>query len=209
MINIVVIGGGGHAKVVISVLKKINDYRIYGYVSKENCGDILGIPFLGGDEVLPDLVNSQHVQHAVIAVGASVTGQARSEIAELICRLRFSFPTIVSPDSMISCGVKLGEGVFVNDGASIGPDVKIDSFSIINRNSSVDHDSEIGKHVHIAPNATLAGGVIIGDYVQVGIGSTIIENRKIANKVIIGAGAVIIRDCAESTTYIGVPGRAK
>jgi len=41
--KIVVIGGGGHAKVVISILKKLNNFNIVDYTDIENKGEILGI----------------------------------------------------------------------------------------------------------------------------------------------------------------------
>ena len=41
MKKIVVISGGGHAKVVISILKKIGKYNIVGYTDIENRGNIL------------------------------------------------------------------------------------------------------------------------------------------------------------------------
>ena len=34
--KIVILGGGGHAKVIISILKKIDKYEIVGYTDLEN-----------------------------------------------------------------------------------------------------------------------------------------------------------------------------
>lgn len=207
MVDIVVIGGGGHAKVVISVLNKINDYSIYGYVSKESGGEVLGVQYLGTDEILPSLLHVHGVKYAAMGIGFSVPAGARSEIADSIIGMGFEFPPVVSPDSFSSSHVLLDEGVFINDAASIGPDVKIGRFAIVNRCSSVDHDSIIGNFVHIAPNAALAGGVVVGNHVQIGIGAIITEYLEVIDGSIIGAGAVIVKDCHERGTYVGIPGK--
>ena len=53
MSDIIISGGGGHAKVVISILKKINQYNIIGYSSLSNEGNILGVKYLGKDDFSP------------------------------------------------------------------------------------------------------------------------------------------------------------
>ena len=50
--KIILISGGGHAKVIISIIKKMNDFRIIGYTDPDNHGDILGVKYLGGDDLL-------------------------------------------------------------------------------------------------------------------------------------------------------------
>jgi len=42
MDDIVVIGGGGHAKVVIAILRKVRRHRILGYTDLHDHGTLLG-----------------------------------------------------------------------------------------------------------------------------------------------------------------------
>ena len=42
--EIVVVGGGGHAKVVISILRKLEGYRILGYTDLKDNGALIGVP---------------------------------------------------------------------------------------------------------------------------------------------------------------------
>ena len=61
MSDIIIIGGGGHAKVVISILRKINQYNIIGYSSLTNEGDILGLGDNGGAEKTDDEAKKANV----------------------------------------------------------------------------------------------------------------------------------------------------
>jgi UDP-perosamine 4-acetyltransferase len=56
MEKIVVVGGGGHAKVLISILKKNADFEILGYTDLKDNGCILGIKYLGDDSVLTSIM---------------------------------------------------------------------------------------------------------------------------------------------------------
>ena len=65
----VVIGSGGHAKVVLDILLDRGDVDLAGCVSADAEGpSLLGVPILGGDEVLPGLL-ADGVTHALVAIG--------------------------------------------------------------------------------------------------------------------------------------------
>ena len=51
MLDVVVIGGGGHARAVICVLKKTQNYNILVYTDFNIKVEPLGIPFLGEDNI--------------------------------------------------------------------------------------------------------------------------------------------------------------
>jgi len=207
MDKIVVIGGGGHAKVVISILKKIAKYKLSGYVDNQDRGKILNVDYLGNDDILGELFNKSRVKYAVLGLGSIESSIKRREIYQKMANFDFEFPPIVSPEAIINEGVILGKGTVVMDGAVAQSGTIIGKFAIINTNSSVDHDCEIGDFVHIAPGVTLSRGVRIGSNSFVGAGTTIIQNRKIAENCMIGAGSVVVRDCLESGKYFGVPAK--
>ena len=52
MDKIIIIGGGGLAKVVISILRKVNKYEICGYTDTVDRGSVLQVPYLGDDVFL-------------------------------------------------------------------------------------------------------------------------------------------------------------
>ena len=201
MEEIIVIGGGGHAKVVISILKKIGKYKIIGYTDIKNQEPILGIEYIGTDED----INDYNVSMAAIGIGVLENFKIRYEIINNYIKKGFTFPKILSPNAIVNEEVFIGEGTVLMDGVVINSGTSIGNFSIINTRSSVDHDCKIGDFVHIAPGVTLSGGVQIGNNSLIGIGATVVQYKTIGQNCIIGAGSVITKDCLESGKYAGIP----
>ncbi|MDP8207327.1 MAG: acetyltransferase [Candidatus Electryonea clarkiae] len=209
MHDIVIIGGGGHAKVIISILLKNRNYRIIGYTDLYNNGDILNIQYIGNDDVLRQVIIDNPSTSATIGLGMIKTSDAqkRKQVFELIRSLGFELSPVLSLNAIIDSDVSMGEatvamsGVVVNCGTTIGKSV------ILNTNCSIDHDCNIGDFTHIAPGVTISGGVTVGENVLIGVGSVVIEYKAIADNVIIGAGAVVTRDIIEAGVYAGIPAK--
>ena len=207
MEEIVVVGGGGHAKVVISILKKLDRYKVRGYTDLENRGVLLDIPYLGSDAEL-GLLRAQSLSlDVVIAVGQVGLGRQRNELWDRMQPLDLGFPVIVSPDAIVNEGVALGEGTVVMDGAVINSGARIGRGAIVNSNSTVEHDVELEDWVHVAPGATISGGTKIGRHSMIGAGATVIEGIEIVAGCIVGAGATAVRNLMDAGVYVGCPAR--
>jgi sugar O-acyltransferase (sialic acid O-acetyltransferase NeuD family) len=204
MDRIVVVGGGGHAKVVISVLSKLH-YQILGYTDLRAQGVILGVPYLGRDDTLLDLIHADEQCRAVLGVGKTDTSATRIQLQDAVRALGFQFPFIVSPAAVKNEGVELGEGTVVFDGAVINSGAVVGSACILNSNCTVEHDCRLGDNVHIAPGASVGGGVIIGSNCMIGMGANVIQGVKICGGCLIGAGSTVVDDIAVAGTYLGVP----
>ena len=204
---IIVAGGGGHAKVVIGILKKLSTYRVLGYTDHQNNGEILGVPYLGDDRAFDSFSRRGEALSAVIGVGQVGTGQKRHELWAGLRSRSLDFPLIVSPGAIVNDGASAGEATVVMDGAVVNAGANLGRGVIVNTNSTVEHDVTIGDWVHIAPGATISGGVKIGLYSMAGAGATIIEGIRIAENCIIGAGATVIDDLTEPGVYVGCPAR--
>lgn len=207
MESIVIIGGGGHAKVLINVLKKNSDFNIIGYTDNNNCGEILGIKYLGDDKALDKLIKNGLCKNAALGIGQIDLNSKRPAILKDIIRLGFELPAIVSKNSVINEDIIIDEGTVVFDGVVINSGTKIGRFSIINTGVIIDHDCEIGDHTHIATGAVLSGGVKVGNYCMIGSGATIIQYNEIKEHCMVGAGSVVINDCLESGVYVGIPAK--
>lgn len=201
---VIVVGGGGHAKVLIDTISRTGT-RLLGYVDSKPGGKLAGADHLGNDEYI--LRQSPTEIRLINGVGVSKTCQARRGIYERFSAKGFEFQTVIHPSAIIACGVKIGPGAQLMAGAVIQPDVSIGADAIVNTNASVDHDCFVGHHVHIAPGAVLSGNVTIGDCVFIGAGAVVIQGRSVGAGAIVAAGAVIIRDVPEGFIAIGVPGR--
>ena len=207
MVDIVVIGGGGHARVLISALKRSGTYRVVGYTDRTNRNTILGIPYLGTDTILRRLKLERKKCAAAIGVGAVGVPDARKRIMVLLKTLRFDLPVIISKDAIVAEDVMLGEATVVFAGAVVNAGTRIGQCCIINTNSTVEHDCVIADHTHIATGATISGGGRIGENCFIGAGSTIVQGVTICPNCVVGAGAVIHKSIRTKGTYVGIPAR--
>lgn len=204
MDKIVLVGGGGHCKVVIETLQLVKSYDVAGICDNVS-GNVLGVPILGNDDMLSELYASG-TRNAFVTVGAIGNAGKRRDLATKLLSLGFTLPNIIHPASIVSLTVKMGFGNFIGPNVVINSSTEVGDCCIINTASVIEHDCKIGKFVHIAPMATVCGGVEIGDCVHVGPNATILEYRKVAHHVMVGAGSVVTKDInVAGVTGYGVP----
>ena len=207
MTKLVVVGGGGHAKVVLSILGKLSDFEVMGYVDPNDMGTVLGAEYLGTDDVLQLLFEEQDVKAAALGIGHPGGSGVRRSAVEKLKIIGYSLPPMISPDAIVNVDVAVGEGTVVMDRAVVNCGSVIGECSIVNTGAIVEHDCRIGAFAHVAPGATVCGGVTVGDDSLVGSGAVIIPGRKVSASCIIGAGATVTGDCAAGGVYAGIPAR--
>ncbi|MDD5773373.1 MAG: acetyltransferase [bacterium] len=208
MKKIIILGGGGHAKVLIELIKASGQYNIAGIVDTNIAeGTIIsGIPVLGRDELLPELYK-KNIKNICIAVGSVKDNTKRKRLYDKAKEIGFNIECLIHPkavvskESRISDGAQIMAGVIVQTGAAIGEN------TIINTGAIIDHDCDIGKNAHICPGVVISGGVKVGDGSFIGAGSTIIQGIRIGKDVIVAAGSVVIKDAADGKTVKGVPAK--
>jgi sugar O-acyltransferase (sialic acid O-acetyltransferase NeuD family) len=203
---VVVLGGGGHATVLISVIRKL-PWTVVGYVDPRDLGPVLGVPHAGGDDTLPALLAQHPGCAAAIGVGKVDEAPRRARIQAAAEALGYHFPTFVSPDAVVNQEVELGAGTAIFDGAVVNPGVVTGPTCIVNTNATVEHDCRLGTNVHVATGATVSGGVTIGDHTFIGAGAVVIHGVQLAAGCLVGAGAVVTHDLTEPGTYVGAPAR--
>lgn len=204
MKKIVIIGGGGHAKVLISTIKKNSEYLIIGYTDNKNYGDILDIKYLGNDGVLVQLFKDGII-NAALGIGQVNLTVKRFKVVNKIKQIGFMFPEIISPNALVNEHVFVGEGSQILDGVVINTGTKIGNFTIINTNSTIEHDCVVGNYCHIATGATLSGGVEIGDFSMVGSNAVVVQYKKVTSNCLIGSGGVVSKNINEQGIYVGNP----
>ncbi len=204
---VIILGAGGHAKVLIDALLA-SSAVITGIVDPNPMlagANILGVPVLGGDDVVDGVPPSQ-VQ-LVNGLGSVSLPTIRQHLYERFKGLGYNFATVVHPSAVVASDVVLGEGAQVMAGAVIQPGCRIGINSIINTRASVDHDCIIGDHAHISPGVTMSGGVTVGECSHVGTGATVIQGLSIGTGCLIAAGAVVTKDIFDGAKVRGVPAR--
>jgi sugar O-acyltransferase (sialic acid O-acetyltransferase NeuD family) len=205
--QLVVVGGGGHAKVIIGILKKLKKYQLVGYTDLKDNKAILGASYLGSDQALTALIEDNPELQIVLGVGQVGLGGSRHEIWTRLQSFSLPFPPIISPDAVVNENVQSGEGVVVMNGAVVNCGASLGRGAIVNTNSTVEHDAVVGEWSHVAPGATICGDVRVGDFSMIGAGATVIEGIKIAPCCIVGAGTTVIQDLTEPGVYVGNPAR--
>ena len=206
--KIILLGGGGHARVVAEMVRIIGQYEVAGMVDPrfEKGKRIDGVEILGGDDQLPHLYE-KGIRNIFISVGSVKDNSKRKKLYEKVKELGFAVPALIHPKSIVSSDVKTLEGVQVMAGAILQSGSAIGENSIINTGAIIEHDCNIGSHVHICPGAVISGEVSIGEKTFIGAGTTIIQGLRIGKSALVGAGAVVIRDVPDHMKVAGVPAK--
>lgn len=200
------IGGGGHCKVVISQLKKLTEFEIIGIVDTYKPIDSLvsGIKVIGKDEDLKNFYE-EGIRYALITVGSVKENFKRAKLFETVRKIGYKFPVVISSTALVDISRTVKEGTVIMPGSIINVDSSIGKNCIINSGAIIEHGCKIGNHCHIAPGVHLSGEVEIGDLSFIGIGSTVIQGIKIGKDVTIGAGSVVTNDILDNTVVMGNP----
>ena len=203
---IVVLGGGGHAKVLICVLKQTS-CEILGYTDRQDRGLILGTPYLGDDAELENIVRRHGACRALLGVGKVDASARRLTLQEEVETLGFDFPVIVSRNAILNEDVTMERGSVAFDGVIVNSGTRVGRAAILNTNCTVEHDCRLGDNVHVAPGSTLSGGVTVGDHSMIGAGATLIEGVTVCAGCLVGAGSTVVKDLTVPGTYVGSPAR--
>lgn len=203
---IVIVGGGGHTRVLIGMLKRAK-IEIKGIITSNDAlldTEVHGVKVLG----LESQVKLDPKQVAIVnGVGNHATGSGsgldvRAAVYKRYLDKGFFVAPVISEEAITQPDITVGAGVQIMPGAVIQPGVMIGENSIINTGALVDHDSVIAPHVHVAPGAVICGSVSIGEFTHIGAGAVVIEGVKVGANVVIGAGVTVRRNTPDGAIVI-------
>lgn len=201
MHDLVIVGAGGHAKVVVEAALVQEKYKIIGLLSDSAQPDekLLGFPVKRHLEDLPKTKAA-----FIVAIGDN---KIRKEKFENFLQLGWEPATIIHPTALISRFCKIGAGSLICLRASICTDAEVAENVIINSAAIVEHECTIGAHSHVSVGVNLAGRTKIGEGCFIGISSCTIPEIKIGAWSTVGAGAAVIRDLEPNSLVGGVPAK--
>ena len=206
---VVGLGAGGHAKVVIEILRLAGGYEFAGLLDPNpqlHGTELSEVRVIGSDLMLPELLQ-RGIRCVFIGVGTVGDTGTRKRLYEDAQRLGFVFARAQHPQAIVSAAAEIGKGPTIMAGSVINAGARIGDNVIVNTGAIVEHDCLIGNHVHVATGACLAGGVLVGDGSHIGIGASIKQGVTIGAGAIVGAGAVVLTDVQSGTTVAGVPAK--
>ncbi|MBX9624263.1 MAG: hypothetical protein K2X82_10690, partial [Gemmataceae bacterium] len=175
MIPVVGVGGGGHARVVIDILRRQGVYDPVGVLTADPQtwgGAVLGVPVLGGDDLLAGLP-ARGVGHVFLGFAGVRLFPARIRLAARVRELGLRVVTAVHPAAAVAGSAVVGDGATVMPAAVVGPAARLGADVIVNSGAVVEHDCDLGDHAHVAPGAVLGGGVRVGPGAHVGLGARV------------------------------------
>lgn len=202
--QLVIVGAGGHAKVVIETARAAGRFDIVGLIDpRPPAAEVLGVPVLGGDEILPRL-RAGGIAWAFPAIGGNA---ARERIGAGLRAAGFRLATLAHPTAVVMPSASLGEGIVVMARVVVSAEARVDDLAILNTGAVVEHDNRIGPAAHIAPLAALAGNVRVGARTLIGVGSAIRPGISIGDDALVGAGSAVVSDVPPGATVGGAPAR--
>jgi UDP-perosamine 4-acetyltransferase len=203
----IVIGGGGHAKVVIDTLLLLG-VKVIGYLDpKAAQAPILGVPRLGSDDILKEFSPADVVLANGLASIKSV--DFRHKVYSQAKAGGYSFMTIVHPSAFVSPHSNLHEGVQVMAGAVVQAHASVSANALLNTGCSVDHDVTIGGSCHIAPGVTICGFSRVEECCHIGTGSVILQSITIGARTSVGAGSLVLKDLPPDSFAFGRPAEVR
>lgn len=199
----VLIGAGGHARSVMDIALENEEYDFLGCLSNSNEEEVLGIPIIGGDDLLPGLV-CEGVKHFFVAIGDN---KIRNTIFDRCLSLGMIPINIISKTATISKFTKVGKGVCILHHTVVHVNTKIGDNCIVNTGATIDHDCSVGKSAHISVGSHMCGFTQIGEGTLIAPGVTVRDRIKIGRWCIVGLGAAVVKDIEDHTISFGVPAR--
>ena len=209
MSDLLILGAGGHAKVVaetalasgVATTITFFDDRCTGL---DVCLPVLGWPVIGPLDLSLQADTRSQFDAAVVAIGHPAT---RLHWIKQLQVAGYHLPVLMHPTAWVSPSAQFGPASVVFSQVAVQAQVSIGTGAILNTGCSVDHDAELADGVHLCPGSRLAGEVNVGARSWIGIGASVIQQVRIGSDVTVGAGAAVVRDLPDGVTAVGVPAR--
>lgn len=201
MSKLLILGAGGHAKVVAEIANLMKRWDEIAFLD-----DNQELKEVNGYKVIDRLRNyklyREEYENAFVAIGNNIF---RMDLIENLLEEGFKVPVLIHPFTAISSNAHIDKGTVVMAGAVINTNTIIGKGCIINTSSSIDHDCTLEDGVHISPGVHIGGTVNIGKCTWVCIGSSIANNIIIGKNAIIASGAAVTKDVPDNVMVAGVP----
>ena len=172
MIETILIGMGGHGKVVLdAVISNPNsDIKIIGFLDDGDIQEVYGVKKLGN---VKDFINYKDKKFH-IAIG---NNKFREKIAKELGEEKLI--SIVHKTAYVSSMSKIENGAYIGAMAVINPECKIGKCCIINTGTIIEHNSFIGDYSHLSYRVLVGSESNISSEIMIEMGKILERNSKL------------------------------
>lgn len=161
MKSLLIIGAGGHGKVVKEIAEDLG-YKKIDFIDDNNPKAI------GKIEELNKFLK---YKEAIVGIG---NNEFRESILNKLEQIGFAIPTLVHPTAYVSRSAIIEKGSVIEPKAIVNASARIGMGSIISVGSIVDHDTVIGKCAHINAGAIVKAGGFVENYRKLQAGEVVL-----------------------------------
>lgn len=202
-----IVGAGGYAREVYSYLSKdqykVGFYRLVGFLDD----NVDALSMYKVEHKVVSTLCSETIPIGSKLIMAVANPELKEKVFHYYKSRYCSFVTYIHPSAFVGNSVSIGEGSIISPNSVLTTDIKIGNCVTINALSSVGHDAKIGDFSTLSGHCDVTGFVELGQKVFMGSNSSIIPNVKVGDDSIIGAGSVVISKVRTGVTVFGNPAR--
>lgn len=161
MKSLLIIGAGGHGKVVAEIAEDLG-YKKIDFLD-DNAPEAIG--------KIEDIQKYIGYREAFCAIG---NNKIRGEIIQKIKKSGYTLATLIHPSAYISRSVRIGQGTVIEPRAMINTNSIIGEGAIISLGALIDHDVVIEKYAHINSGAIVKAGGSVSKYNKLEAGDVVL-----------------------------------
>lgn len=197
--RVLILGGGNVAALVIDILTRVAYQTPVGILDDNTSlhgSSVLGIPILGGFDMVHSLFKDSFFDAAALAVGIL---PARKNIFEKLSAQEIPFTNIIDPTAIIGVNSSMGTGNMLMAFCRLGPEAVIGDNNFLSAYVNIEHHNHMGSHCTFGPSVYMSGGVHIGSTVRFGTGIAIEPRLSIGDNAVIASGVTITTNIPRNT----------
>ncbi len=208
--KLVVLGAGGTARDVLSIIEDINlaeeRYDCIGLL--DDNPDLWGST-IQGRKVIGPIREALTITEGgfVNSLGSPRNFRARQDVIQSLGIDQSSFESIVHPTAAISRHADIGAGAIIFPNVVLMANVRLGQQVLVLAHTVLNHDAVAGEFSILASGVNVSGRVRVGKNCYLGAGSSILENVEIGDEAMVGMGSVVLRDVPTRTVVAGNPAR--
>lgn len=187
MENLLIIGAGGHGRVVAEAAEQCEEWDAIAFLD-----DRIDVDKILNHRIIGKLSEYERFtdkcKDAIVCIGDN---EKRLDLIEKILKSGYKVPVIIHPKAAVSKYSDIEEGSVVLAGAVINTGASVGRGCIINIGSLVDHDCILQDGVHVCSGAVVRSGCGIGRLGYIGAGGCVRAGTVLEEGFVLQDGMVI------------------